>query len=156
MKITPKHIRSRELYDRAKQLIPGGVNSPVRAFRAVGIPPLFLERGQGSKVIDVDGNHYVDYIGEWGPLILGHAHPDVERAIREATGTRDGLWSVHGSRDPAGTIDCGSYPVHRKNPAGQLRDGSDNERHSRGSWFYRTRFDSQIYRGAITGMSIRY
>ena len=84
MKIIPKYDRSRELYERAAQLIPGGVNSPVRAFRAVGMTPLFVTRGQGPRVIDADGNHFIDYIGEWGPLILGHSHTDVQMAIREA------------------------------------------------------------------------
>lgn len=84
MKITPQHVRSADLFDRAKRLIPGGVNSPVRAFRAVGTTPVFAARGRGSRVTDADGNHYLDYIGGWGPLILGHAHPDVEKAVRDA------------------------------------------------------------------------
>ena len=93
MKVIPKHVRSQELYELAKHLIPGGVNSPVRAFGAVGTSPLFLTRGQGSKVVDADGNYYLDYIGEWGPLILGHSHTDVQMAIREALerGTGFGL-----------------------------------------------------------------
>ena len=93
MKIIPKRVRSAELFERAKKLIPGGVNSPVRAFGAVGATPLFASRGRGSKVTDADGNHYIDYIGGWGPLILGHAHPDIEKAIRDALerGTGFGL-----------------------------------------------------------------
>ena len=93
MKNIPKRTRSAELFERAKRLIPGGVNSPVRAFGAVGATPLFAVRGRGSKVIDADGNHYIDYIGGWGPLILGHAHPDIEKAIRDALerGTGFGL-----------------------------------------------------------------
>jgi glutamate-1-semialdehyde 2,1-aminomutase len=93
MKITPRQTRSAELYERAQRLIPGGVNSPVRAFRAVGTAPLFLESGSGSKVIDADGNQYLDYIGAWGPLILGHSHPGVQNAIRKALelGTGFGL-----------------------------------------------------------------
>jgi glutamate-1-semialdehyde 2,1-aminomutase len=76
--------QSRALFERAQQLIPGGVNSPVRAFRAVGGEPVFLSRGQGAHVYGVDGNRYVDFVGSWGPLILGHAHPDVVRAVAEA------------------------------------------------------------------------
>jgi glutamate-1-semialdehyde 2,1-aminomutase len=93
MKNTPKRTRSAELFERAKRLIPGGVNSPVRAFGAVGATPLFAVRGRGSKLTDADGNHYIDYIGGWGPLILGHAHPDIEKAIRDALerGTGFGL-----------------------------------------------------------------
>src|SRR6266542_3857871 len=75
--------RSARLFDEAKSLIPGGVNSPVRAFRGVGGVPRFIERGEGAYVYDADGNRYVDYVLSWGPLILGHAHPDVIAAIRE-------------------------------------------------------------------------
>ncbi len=75
--------RSRKLYEEAKQYLPGGVNSPVRAFKAVGSDPVFIKRGQGSKVYDVDGNEYIDYVGSWGPLILGHAHPAVVEAVQE-------------------------------------------------------------------------
>jgi glutamate-1-semialdehyde 2,1-aminomutase len=76
--------RSQALFDRARQLIPGGVNSPVRAFKAVGGQPLFIERGAGSHLCDVDGNSYIDYVGSWGPLILGHSHPVVVQAVAEA------------------------------------------------------------------------
>jgi glutamate-1-semialdehyde 2,1-aminomutase len=72
------------LYAEAQQYIPGGVNSPVRAFKSVGGNPVFIERGEGSRIYDVDGNSYIDYIGSWGPLILGHAHPRVLAAIQEA------------------------------------------------------------------------
>jgi glutamate-1-semialdehyde 2,1-aminomutase len=65
-------------------MIPGGVNSPVRAFKAVGIPPSFIERAKGSKIFDVDGNEYIDYVGSWGPMILGHAHPRVVAALKKA------------------------------------------------------------------------
>jgi glutamate-1-semialdehyde 2,1-aminomutase len=75
---------SQRLFQHAELLIPGGVNSPVRAFRAVGGTPLFLQRGKGAWVWDADGNRYVDYVGSWGPLIAGHAHPDVVRAVEEA------------------------------------------------------------------------
>ncbi len=75
---------SNTLYHRAEQVIPAGVNSPVRAFRAVGGNPLFIARGQGAKIFDVDDNQYIDYVGSWGPLILGHAHPEVIQAIVNA------------------------------------------------------------------------
>jgi glutamate-1-semialdehyde 2,1-aminomutase len=65
-------------------MIPGGVNSPVRAFKAVGIPPSFIERAKGSRIFDVDGNEYIDYVGSWGPMILGHAHPRVVAALKKA------------------------------------------------------------------------
>src|SRR5689334_10916216 len=80
-----KFEQSRKLQKRAEQLIPGGVNSPVRAFRSVGGDPPFIVRGQGAHIWDADGNEYVDYIGSWGPLILGHAAPTVVEAVISAT-----------------------------------------------------------------------
>jgi glutamate-1-semialdehyde 2,1-aminomutase len=74
---------STELFERAQRVIPGGVNSPVRAFRAVGRKPLFINEAKGAYLTDVDGNTYIDYIGSWGPMILGHAHPEVIAAIRQ-------------------------------------------------------------------------
>ena len=76
--------RSRALYERAREIIPGGVNSPVRAFRAVGGDPLFFARGEGAYLWDVDGNRYIDLVGSWGPLILGHRPPTVEKALLDA------------------------------------------------------------------------
>ena len=74
------------LFARAQRRIPGGVNSPVRAFKAVGGAPRFLVRGEGSCVFDADGHRYIDYVGSWGPLVAGHAHPEVVAAVREAAG----------------------------------------------------------------------
>jgi len=76
--------RSTELYERACRVIPGGVNSPVRAFRAVGGTPLFISRGAGAEVFDADGRAYLDFVGSWGPLIAGHAHPAVIAAVSKA------------------------------------------------------------------------
>ena len=76
--------RSAELYARAAELLPGGVNSPVRAMRAIGRDPLFVARGEGCELVDVDGNRYVDWVCSWGPLIHGHAHPEVVRAVTDA------------------------------------------------------------------------
>jgi glutamate-1-semialdehyde 2,1-aminomutase len=76
--------KSNRLYKRACEIIPGGVNSPVRAFRAVGGNPVFIDRGKGSKIYDVDGNAYIDYVLSWGPLILGHSHPKVVNALKKA------------------------------------------------------------------------
>jgi len=78
--------RSKELFERAQQSIPGGVNSPVRAFKSVGGTPLFIERAQGAYLYDVDGNRFIDYIASWGPMILGHAWGQVVEAIREYAG----------------------------------------------------------------------
>jgi glutamate-1-semialdehyde 2,1-aminomutase len=90
------HTKSQQLFAEAQQLFPGGVNSPVRAFKAVGGQPVFIERGEGAQLIDVDGNRYIDYVLSWGPLILGHAHPVVVAAIGEtaARGTSFGAPSA--------------------------------------------------------------
>ena len=79
-------MEKQSLFSRAQSVIPGGVNSPVRAFRAVGGTPLFIREAAGSKIIDTDGNRYIDYVCSWGPMILGHSHPEVVAAIREAAG----------------------------------------------------------------------
>src|SRR2546427_2022209 len=80
----PIRIRSRDAFESASRVIPGGVNSPARAFGAVGGDPIFIARGEGACLIDIDGNRYLDYVGSWGPLILGHAHPRVVKAVSEA------------------------------------------------------------------------
>src|SRR5579859_175247 len=80
------HERSSAMYAEARKVMPGGVNSPVRAFRGVGGDPLFIEKGSGASIWDVDGNRYIDYVLSWGPLALGHAFPAVVEAIREQAG----------------------------------------------------------------------
>ena len=86
------HPKSKQWFERAARLMPGGVNSPVRAFRAVGGEPVFIASGKGSRMTDVDGNTYLDYVCSWGPLILGHCHPEVMEALAEVleTGTSFG------------------------------------------------------------------
>lgn len=81
--------RNHQLFEQSQQYIPGGVNSPVRAFRSVGGEPVFFQRGQGAYFWDADGKSYIDYVGSWGPLILGHAHPDVVKAVQ--TTAQNGL-----------------------------------------------------------------
>ena len=80
---------NRELFSRAKRRIPGGVNSPVRAFRAVGGEPFFTRRADGPYLWDVEGKRYIDYVGSWGPMIVGHNHPRVRAAVQQAI--QDGL-----------------------------------------------------------------
>jgi glutamate-1-semialdehyde 2,1-aminomutase len=84
-----QHTRSHDLFARAQALIPGGVNSPVRAFKSVGGEPFFVQRADGAYLYDVDGNRYIDYVGSWGPMIVGHNHPHVREAVARAIG--DGL-----------------------------------------------------------------
>jgi glutamate-1-semialdehyde 2,1-aminomutase len=79
-----ERCKSEQLFTRAQNLIPGGVNSPVRAFKAVGMTPSFIKRGKGSKIYDMDNNEFIDYVGSWGPLILGHSYPEVIQAICQA------------------------------------------------------------------------
>ena len=91
--------QSKAAFDEAKQYMPGGVNSPVRSFANVGGNPPFIARAEGSKIYDIDGNEYIDYVGSWGPMIVGHAHPQVVKALQEAVtrGTSYGaptLWET--------------------------------------------------------------
>jgi len=79
-----KYVNSQNLFNKAQRVIPGGVNSPVRACRSVGTDPVFITKGQGARVWDADGQSYIDYVGSWGPLILGHAHPAVTEALETA------------------------------------------------------------------------
>ncbi|WP_151736519.1 glutamate-1-semialdehyde 2,1-aminomutase [Paenibacillus tengchongensis] len=75
---------SRKAFDEAKQYIPGGVNSPVRAFKSVGLTPVYVDHGSGPRIYDIDGNSFIDYVCSWGPLIMGHAHPEVVKALQDA------------------------------------------------------------------------
>ncbi len=102
--------KSEELFAQAQKYIPGGVNSPVRSFRAVGGTPPFLARGAGSRVWDVDGNEYIDYLGSWGPLVLGHSHPAVVEVLKKTAegGTSFGA-PVEQEVELAKMI-CGSLP----------------------------------------------
>jgi glutamate-1-semialdehyde 2,1-aminomutase len=86
-------VKSEKLFAEALRYIPGGVNSPVRAFRAVGGTPFFVNKAKGARVFDIDGNEYVDYVGTWGPAILGHAHPKIVQAVKDAAeqGTSFGI-----------------------------------------------------------------
>ena len=98
-----KDTRSKELYERAKVHIPGGVNSPVRAFRAVNRTPRFMESAKGDRIIDADGNEYIDYVCSWGPGILGHAHPQVIKKVMDSceNGLTFGAPTENGSK-PSG------------------------------------------------------
>ncbi|WP_059049637.1 glutamate-1-semialdehyde 2,1-aminomutase [Paenibacillus senegalimassiliensis] len=84
--------RSQQAFDEAKKVMPGGVNSPVRAFKSVGLTPMYIDRASGSRIYDIDGNSFIDYVCSWGPLIMGHAHPEVVQALQEtaAKGTSFG------------------------------------------------------------------
>ena len=105
---------SDQLWQEAVRLLPGGVNSPVRAFRGVGGTPFFTQRAKGSRLWDVDGNEYIDYVGSWGPMILGHAHPSVVRAVQETArdGTSFGTPNPHEIR--LAQLVCEAFPSIQK------------------------------------------
>ena len=90
--------RSEALFERAKHTIPGGVNSPVRAFKAVGGTPRFMERAEGAYLFDADGKRYIDYVLSWGPMIMGHNHPRVREAVVEAAKAGSALAAPRRSR----------------------------------------------------------
>ncbi len=102
--------QSAELFSRAKKLIPGGVNSPVRAYNSVGGNPLFIKRGEGSHVFDVDGNAYIDYVGSWGPMILGHCHPKVVAAIQSAAASGASFGAPTEGEIQLADLVCDAYP----------------------------------------------
>lgn len=102
--------KSRELFAAAQQFIPGGVNSPVRSFRAVEGTPPFLARGAGCRVWDVDGNEYIDYLGSWGPLVLGHAHPAVVAALQAAAANGSSFGAPVEQEVELARLICGALP----------------------------------------------
>ncbi len=106
--------QSQSLFARAKQLMPGGVNSPVRAFRGVGGEPVFFRSGEGAWLTDVDGNRYVDYVGSWGPLILGHAHPAVLEAVTAAARAGTSFGAPHAAEIELAELICKTVPSVQK------------------------------------------
>jgi glutamate-1-semialdehyde 2,1-aminomutase len=106
--------KSTALFERAKQVIPGGVNSPVRAFRAVGGNPLFIKRAKGAFLYDEDGNEYIDLINSWGPMILGHANPDVEQAVVEAIKSSPSFGAPTAREVEMAELICSMMPSVRK------------------------------------------
>jgi len=102
--------RSRRLFRRAQRFIPGGVNSPVRAFGSVGGVPRFIERARGAQIFDADGNAYIDYVGSWGPMILGHAEPKVLRALRVALRQGTSFGAPTETEIELAELICGALP----------------------------------------------
>ena len=105
-----QRLRSQALFERAKQRMPGGVNSPVRAFRSVGGTPVFFREGAGAWLTDVDGNRYVDHVGSWGPLILGHAYPAVVQAVVEAARHGTSFGAPHAAEVELAEVVCQRMP----------------------------------------------
>ena len=104
------HEKSTTLFTQAKKSIPGGVNSPVRAFKSVGCDPVFISRAQGSRLYDVDGNSYIDYVGSWGPMILGHCHPKVVEAIKSAADSGASFGAPTEKEITLAEMVCEAYP----------------------------------------------
>lgn len=109
-----KHEYSEKLWQEASKYFPGGVNSPVRAFRGVGGTPFFTQRASGAKLWDVDGNEYIDYVGSWGPMILGHAHPKVVRAVQEAARNGTSFGTPNPLEILLARLVCEAYPSIEK------------------------------------------
>ncbi|MCI5141241.1 MAG: glutamate-1-semialdehyde-2,1-aminomutase, partial [Candidatus Electrothrix sp. ATG1] len=105
---------SATLFQQARQVIPGGVNSPVRACQSVGCDPLFVAQAQGSTVIDADGNEFIDFVGSWGPMILGHGHPEVVKAIQEALPKGTSFGAPTASEVEMAELVCDSVPSLEK------------------------------------------
>jgi glutamate-1-semialdehyde 2,1-aminomutase len=104
------HQKSSDLFAKAKQVIPGGVNSPVRAFKSVGCDPIFIARAAGSKIFDADDNAYIDYVGSWGPMILGHCHPKVVEAIQKTAATGASFGAPTARETHLAEMVCAAYP----------------------------------------------
>jgi len=106
--------KSKEYFQKAKKIIPGGVNSPVRAYSAVGGNPLFIKKAAGSRISDVDGNDYIDYVGSWGPMILGHCHPKVVEAIQSAAASGASFGAPTKAEIVLAELVCNAYPNVKK------------------------------------------
>ncbi|MEA3465797.1 MAG: glutamate-1-semialdehyde 2,1-aminomutase [Thermodesulfobacteriota bacterium] len=105
-----KHDQSKKYFTQAKQVIPGGVNSPVRAFKSAGCDPLFIERSAGARIYDADNQAYIDYVGSWGPMILGHCHPKVVEAIQQAASSGASFGAPTHKETELADMVCGAYP----------------------------------------------
>ncbi|WP_020674547.1 glutamate-1-semialdehyde 2,1-aminomutase [Geopsychrobacter electrodiphilus] len=104
------HQASEALFEKAKTVIPGGVNSPVRAFKSVGCNPLFITKSAGSRITDADGNEYIDYVGSWGPMILGHCHPKVVEAIQRTAASGASFGAPTARETELAEMVCAAYP----------------------------------------------
>ena len=129
--------KSKVLFDRAQQSIPGGVNSPVRAFKSVGGTPVFMQRAKGAYLYDADGNQYIDFINSWGPMILGHAYEPVIKAIQEKGGRFYFFWCAYRAGDTNGRTNKKHGAQCRSYTHGKQRNRSLHECHKTGKRVYR-------------------
>ena len=147
--------RSEELFERAKAVIPGGVSSPVRAFKAVGGTPLFVARAEGARFWDEDGRAFVDYVGSWGPMILGHAHPAVLEAVRERPRRGTSFGAPCAARGGAGRAGRAPRAVGREGALRLLRHRGHDERAARRARLHRPRARSSSSTAATTATPTR-
>ena len=126
--------------------MPGGVNSPVRAMRSIGRDPIFIASGSGPIIRDVDGNEYIDWVCSWGPLILGHAHPEVVAAVTEAAARGTTFGAPTAGEVELAERDRGAHPVGRDAAHDLLGHRGDDERHPPGPRGHRPREDAQVRR----------
>ena len=131
-----KFNKSIEAFVAAKQRIPGGVNSPVRAFKSVNADPVFIERAKGARVWDIDGNEYLDFVASWGPMILGHAHEEIVKTVQEAAerGTSYGAPTLVETQ--MAELITSMVPSIEKVRMVQFRYRGYHERPAPCSWFY--------------------
>ena len=137
---------STRLFNRARRVLPGGVNSPVRAFGAVGGRPPFIERARGARLYDVDGRSYIDYVMSWGPLIHGHAPAELTRALRSAAGRGTSFGAPTAQEVELGRLVCRLVPSIERVRFVQLRHRGDDERHPGRARRHRSRPDRQVRR----------
>ena len=140
--------RNDTLFTAAQRVIPGGVNSPVRAFRSVGGTPRFFTRGSGPRVWDADGKAYIDYVGSWGPLILGHAHPAVVQAVQAAAAKGLSFGAPTAGEVELAALLCQLRARRRAGAPGQLRHRSDDERDPARARIHRP-FENHQVRGLL-------
>ena len=141
--------RSSRLFLRAQQILPGGVDSPVRAFKSVGASPLFIRRASGARIEDIDGNRFIDYVMSWGPLIHGHAPRGLVKALAAAAQRRDQLRRAEPARGGAGRARPRADAVARARAVRQLRHRGRDERVARGAGGDRPRSHPQV-RGLLS------
>ena len=140
------HTKSEKLFAEALKYIPGGVNSPVRAFRAVGGQPFFVNRAKGARVWDVDGNELIDYVCTWGPAILGHAHPKIISAVKAAADRGTSFGIPNPFEVTMAKLICELVPSIQKVRMTQFRHGGVHERHPAGARVHEARQNHQVRR----------
>ena len=148
-------VESEKLFAEALKYIPGGVNSPVRAFRAVGGNPFFVNRAKGAQIWDVDGNELIDYVGTWGPAILGHAHPKIISAIKAAAENGTSFGIPNPFEVKMAKLICELVPSIQKVRMTNSRHGGVHERGPAGARFHASATRSSSSTAAITAMRIR-